>query len=104
MRSARGRCSAGAVRHAERRQSRDRSLRGSATLPESWYWWPYSYSFARSFGGTDLINPPLVPPAFEAGVQPQRDDLISKAGGDDAAAHRENVGVVVLAGEPGGIE
>ena len=44
----------------------------------------------------DLIEPPLVPSALERRGEPQRDDLVGEAEADDAAAHREDVGVVVL--------
>src|SRR4029450_8041355 len=49
-------------------------------------------------------DPPLVAAASETGFQPQRHDFIGKAEGDDAPAHREDVGVVVLARQPRGIE
>src|SRR3954467_13513343 len=52
----------------------------------------------------DLIDAPLVPSARESGVEPQREDVIREPEGDDAAAHGEYVGVVVLAGQARGIE
>ena len=45
-----------------------------------------------------------MPPAFERRVEPQREDLVREAEGDDAAAHREDVGVIVLARQPRRIE
>ena len=60
-------------------------------------------TYAFSAGG-DLIEAPLVASAFERGVQPERQDLVGQAEGDDAAAHREDVGVVVLARQPRGVE
>ncbi len=43
-------------------------------------------------------------PALELRAQPQRENLVGEAEGDDAPAHREDVGVVVLARQPGGVE
>ena len=37
-------------------------------------------------------------------VEPERDDLVGEAERDDPAAHREDVGVVVLARQPRGVE
>ena len=37
-------------------------------------------------------------------LEPERQDFVGQAEGDDAAAHREDVGVVVLAREPRGVE
>ena len=34
--------------------------------------------------------------AFELGLEPQLEDLVGQAEGDDAPAHRQHVGVVVL--------
>ncbi len=42
--------------------------------------------------------------AFEGGRQPELENFVSETGGDDAATHRQHVGVIVLPGEPGGIE
>src|SRR5207253_1720209 len=52
----------------------------------------------------DLIDPALVPSALERRRQPQREDFVGESEGDDASAHREDVRVVVLAGEPRCIE
>jgi hypothetical protein len=51
-----------------------------------------------------LVDATLMAPAFKRRLQPQRQDLVGKAEGDDAAAHRENVCIVVLARQPRGIE
>src|SRR3954451_2368417 len=42
--------------------------------------------------------------ALVLGLQPQLEDLVGEADRDDAAAHREDVGVVVLARQPRGVE
>ena len=42
--------------------------------------------------------------AFKCRAQPQREDFVRQSEGDDASAHREDVGVVVFAREAGGIE
>src|SRR4029077_1885072 len=52
----------------------------------------------------DLIEPALVAPALELGPQPQLEDLVREPERDDASAHREDVGVVVLAREARGVE
>ena len=52
----------------------------------------------------DLIEAPLMASALERRVQPERQDLVGEAEGDDAAAHREDVGVVVLARQPRRVE
>ena len=55
-------------------------------------------------GGADLIDAPLMPAAFKRRLDPQRHDFIGEAEGDDAPAHRQDVGVVVLARQPGSVE
>src|SRR5438445_13736579 len=45
-----------------------------------------------------------MPPTFERCVEPELEDLVCQTEGDDAPAHREDVGVVVLARQAGGIE
>jgi 23S rRNA (cytosine1962-C5)-methyltransferase len=52
----------------------------------------------------DLIDTPLMPAAFESRVQPQRNDFIGEAERDDASAHGEHVGIVVLAGQTSRVE
>ena len=52
----------------------------------------------------DLFDAPLVPAALERRGEPERDDLVGQPASDDPAAEREDVGVVVLPGQPGGIE
>src|SRR5262249_18611997 len=52
----------------------------------------------------DLIEPPLVASTLEGGLQPQLENLVGEPERDDASAHREHVGVVVLARQPRGIE
>ena len=42
--------------------------------------------------------------ALEWSVQPQSEDVIRKPEGHDASTHREDVGVVVLARQAGGVE
>ena len=44
-----------------------------------------------------------MPSALEWGVEPQRENLVGQPEGHDAAAHREDVGVVVLPGEAGSV-
>src|SRR5262245_9454521 len=62
-----------------------------------------SRSCAR-LGVADLIDPPLMPAALERRVQPERDDLVGQAERHDAAAHREDVGIVVQARQPRGVQ
>ncbi len=45
----------------------------------------------------DLFDPALMSSAFERCLQPEGDDFVGEAEGHDASAHREHVGVVVLA-------
>src|SRR5439155_5340037 len=45
-----------------------------------------------------------MPPTFERGVEPELENLVRQTEGDDAPAHREDVGVVVLARQAGGVE
>ena len=45
-----------------------------------------------------------MPPAFKRRVQPQRQNLVGEAKGDDAASHREDIGIVMLARQPGRVE
>jgi 23S rRNA (cytosine1962-C5)-methyltransferase len=45
-----------------------------------------------------------VPPAFKARLEPESEDLLGEPQTDDAAAHREDVGVVVQAGQTCGEE
>jgi 23S rRNA (cytosine1962-C5)-methyltransferase len=45
-----------------------------------------------------------VAPPFESRAQPQAEDLVRESGGDDAAAHREDVRIIVRTGEPRCIE
>ena len=52
------------------------------------------------FHSGDLIQPALVVTALVGRVQPQLEDLVGQAERDDAAAHREDIGVVVRAREP----
>src|SRR6185503_10914674 len=52
----------------------------------------------------DLIDSALVAPSGKGGVEPEREDFVGQAGGDDAPTHREHVGVVVLARQPRGEE
>ena len=59
---------------------------------------------AVPFDFGDLIDAALVPAALEGGAEPERDDFVGEAEGDDAAAHGEHVGVVVLARHAGGVE
>src|SRR5438128_2336388 len=47
----------------------------------------------------DLVDPALMPSAVERRREPEREDLVGQAEGDDPAAHGEHVGVVVLARE-----
>jgi len=42
--------------------------------------------------------------ALVVGLQPQREDLVREAEGDDPSAHRQDVGVVVLARQSRGVE
>jgi hypothetical protein len=48
-----------------------------------------------SFYLRDLIDAVLMPAAFEWRAEPHRDDLFGERSGDDTAADREDVGVVV---------
>jgi hypothetical protein len=41
---------------------------------------------------------------FERGRKPEREDFFGQTERDDAAAHRENVRIVVLARDPGGVQ
>src|SRR5581483_5431112 len=67
--------------------------------------WPASCVSPLPFlRGRNLIDAALVTAAFEAGGQPQRQDLVGEAERDDAAAHREDVRVVVLARQARGVE
>jgi len=52
----------------------------------------------------DLVEAALVAAALIRGRQPQLEDGVGKAVGDDTAAHRQHVGVVVLARQPRGEE
>src|SRR3989442_1614655 len=52
----------------------------------------------------DLLQPPLVTSTLERRPEPNSDDLIGEPEPDDPSPHREDVGVVVLAGEPRRIE
>jgi hypothetical protein len=54
--------------------------------------------------GRDLINAALVTAAFERGRQPELENLLGQPVSDDAAAHREDVRVVVLARKPRRVE
>src|SRR5207249_741962 len=45
-----------------------------------------------------------MPSAVEHRVEPELEDLVRQTEGDDAPAHREDVGVVVLARQAGGVE
>ena len=56
------------------------------------------------FSGADLIDAPLMPAAFERRLDPQHQDFVCEAEGDDTSAHRQNVGVVVLARQPSRVE
>src|SRR3546814_4079474 len=67
-------------------------------------WWARAWSGVRALEVADLGETPLVAVALEGGGQPQREDLAGQAGGDDAAAHRQHVRVVVLAAEAGRVE
>src|SRR3546814_10252227 len=67
-------------------------------------WWARAWSGVRALDVADLGETPLVAVALEGGGQPQREDLAGQAGGDDAAAHRQHVRVVVLAAEAGRVE
>ena len=42
--------------------------------------------------------------AFERGIQPDPEDFVRQSERDDTAAHREHVGIIVLARQPGRIE
>ena len=57
-----------------------------------------------SLGFADLVDAALMAPALERRVQPDAQDLVGEAERDDAAAHREDVGVVVLPRQPRGVE
>ena len=57
-----------------------------------------------TFGFADLIDASLMAPAQKRRVQPECQNLVSEAECDDAAAHREDVGVVVLSRQPGGVQ
>ena len=50
-----------------------------------------------SFCFADLIEAPQVASAFEQRDEPERENLVREPEGDDPAAHREDVGIVVLA-------
>ncbi len=52
----------------------------------------------------DLIDPALVAPAFEGGLEPKCQNLVRQAERDNAPAHREDIRVVVLARQAGRIE
>ena len=45
-----------------------------------------------------------MPPSFEGGAQPEREDLVRQPERDDTPAHGEHIGVVVFARQPRGIE
>src|SRR6185503_12503695 len=77
-----------------------RVLRGLVTLLPC----GAAVSGPRSLRFADLIEAPLVPPALERRGQPQRQNLVSKTECDDAAAHGEDVRVVVLPRQAGGVE
>src|SRR5262245_19373657 len=50
----------------------------------------------------NLVYPLLMASALKGSGQPQLDDLIGQAEGDDASSHREDIGVVVFAREARG--
>jgi hypothetical protein len=52
----------------------------------------------------DLIDSALVTAAFECLGEEDLDDFLGNAGTDDASAHRQHVGIVVLARHPSRIE
>ena len=68
-------------------------------MPRWWCQWPCRFLSALPFFLGNLIEPPLVPSALEGRLQPQRKDFVGEPERDDAAAHREDVGIVVLARE-----
>src|SRR5437016_219036 len=49
----------------------------------------------RYFCRTDLVDAALMASALERGAQPERENFVGEPEGDDPAAHREDVGVVV---------
>lgn len=51
--------------------------------------------------GSDLLQAAGVTAALERGVQEDGEDLVRQGRGNDAAPHRQKVGVVVLAAEAG---
>src|SRR5437899_1050275 len=61
---------------------------------------PRATSGAGFFRCADLIKAPLMAAAFELRLEPQGRDLVGEAERDDAAAHRENVRIVVLPRQP----
>ena len=48
----------------------------------------------------DLVDPALVPATRERRVQPELDNFIGQAEGDDPSAHGQHVRIVVFAGQP----
>ena len=57
-----------------------------------------------AFRGGDLVDAALMPSALERRVEPEREDFVGQPERDDPAAHRQHVGVVVLARQPRGVE
>ena len=89
------------LRRGSRRRFRDRrrrALRASCRDASAFE----RHDASRS--SADLIEASLMPAAFERRVQPERENLVGEAERDDAAAHREDVGVVVLARQPRRVE
>src|SRR5947207_3710410 len=56
------------------------------------------------FRRRNLIEPPSVASAFERRLEPHLQDFVGEAESDDPPPHGEDVGVVVLARQPGAIE
>ena len=59
---------------------------------------------AVSVRRVDLVDAPLVASALERRLEPDLQDFVGKTERDDPPAHREDVGVVVLARQAGRIE
>src|SRR5436305_82272 len=52
----------------------------------------------------DLVDPPDMATAGELGAEPHAQDLVGQPEGNNPAAHRQHVGIVVLAGQAGGVQ
>src|SRR5436853_5901242 len=99
MRSTRCRCSGGRAHSESPRRLRGRSRPGCGASR----WWSVS-SCVPPLHFRNLIEAPLMASAFERRLEPYLQDFVGKSERDDPPAHREDVCVVVLTRETGGIQ